>query len=118
MTFQHFSPWNRLSTAALLALFLVGTPDGARGVDEREDSAQTADNDADSIQVVRNIAYREGDSDAWRLDLAMPAGPERGTAAGACYRPWWWLEGRIEDDRCLSENDDRLRREGLRHGQY
>lgn len=37
------------------------------------DTAGRAENRAGSIKVIRDIAYREGDSDAWRLDLAMPA---------------------------------------------
>ena len=35
--------------------------------------AQTHDGETSSIKVLRDIAYREGDSEAWRLDLAMPA---------------------------------------------
>ena len=39
-------------------------------VDAQEDSA--TESKASNIKVVRDIAYREGDSKAWRLDLAMP----------------------------------------------
>lgn len=33
---------------------------------------QTAEGGTGPIKVTRDIAYREGDSEAWRLDLAMP----------------------------------------------
>ncbi len=32
-----------------------------------------AEKDTGAIKIIRDIAYREGDSEAWRLDLAMPA---------------------------------------------
>jgi len=40
---------------------------------EENDTAQTGEDAANSIKVIRNIPYRAGDSNAWRLDLAMPA---------------------------------------------
>lgn len=36
-------------------------------------SQSTTQKEEKPITVIRDIAYREGDSDAWRLDLAMPA---------------------------------------------
>jgi acetyl esterase/lipase len=36
-------------------------------------SARAAGDEAVSIRVLKDIAYRDGDSVAWRLDLAMPA---------------------------------------------
>lgn len=32
----------------------------------------TPENEQSAIKIIKDIAYREGDSDAWRLDLAMP----------------------------------------------
>ena len=46
----------------LIALLLASTPV----------SSQAAEHDTTSIKVLRDIAYREGDSKAWRLDLGMP----------------------------------------------
>lgn len=37
-----------------------------------EQQKSTAESKPGDIKVVRDIAYREGDSKAWRLDLAMP----------------------------------------------
>lgn len=36
--------------------------------------AQIPEDSESFIKVIRDIAYREGDSEAWRLGLAMPAG--------------------------------------------
>ena len=43
-------------------------PDGADAV-----RGTTPEHGASGIKVIRDIAYRKGDSDAWKLDLAMPA---------------------------------------------
>lgn len=37
------------------------------------DTARVPEEDLGSIKVFRDIPYRDGDSEAWRLDLAMPA---------------------------------------------
>jgi len=40
---------------------------------KEDDTAQTGEGALNSIKVVRDIPYRAGDSNAWRLDLAMLA---------------------------------------------
>jgi len=42
-----------------------------------EDKGETAPQ-AGEIKITRGIAYREGDSEAWKLDMAMPAGEPDG----------------------------------------
>lgn len=46
-----------------------GRSESSESVSEKETSAV---NESGEIKVVKDIAYREGDSKAWRLDLAMP----------------------------------------------
>jgi acetyl esterase/lipase len=57
---RHNTCWTRL-----IAGWLVIAGGGAY--------AQIPEDDGSSIKVIWDIAYREGDSEAWRLDLAMPA---------------------------------------------
>ncbi len=49
--------------------------ESGRSRDSKADAEEesTAESKLGDIKVVKDIAYREGDSNAWRLDLAMPA---------------------------------------------
>ena len=75
------------------------------------------EDEASSVKVIRDIAYREGPSKAWRLDLAMPAEQTEGFASGTGDRSRRRLARRFEIGRRLSENDDGLCRERLRDDQ-
>jgi acetyl esterase/lipase len=69
---------------ALIALLLAGTPV----------RSQEAQHDTAAIKVLRDIAYREGDSKAWRLDLAMPAEkPEKPRPALVIVHGGGWSQG-------------------------
>jgi acetyl esterase/lipase len=59
----EYAIWTRLVVGMLV---LVVVPAFAQ-------AQRTHGEEASSIKVLRDIAYREGDSEAWRLDLAMPA---------------------------------------------
>lgn len=69
----HHRRFRPQALTPLLALLLVGTPVCSQDAQSR--TPQTAEHDTSSIKVLRDIAYREGASKAWRLDLAMPAAP-------------------------------------------
>lgn len=58
MKFRRFPALTRLSTAALLAFFLIGTPA----------TAKLSDQNADSIKVLQNIAYSNATDDFKRVN--------------------------------------------------
>ncbi|MHC4700142.1 MAG: prolyl oligopeptidase family serine peptidase, partial [Planctomycetota bacterium] len=58
-------------TTALLVAFTIGNIRTAQS----RDADSTITNIPEGVKVVADIAYRDGPSKAWRLDLAMPAEP-------------------------------------------
>lgn len=76
--FRPLRPWSR-SAIALLGLALitssVNSQDGLRTEDAPPAgrNPDSPEDRASEVRVIRDIAYREGESEAWRLDLAMPA---------------------------------------------
>ncbi len=63
---------HRILLSILAALLL--TPMAATGkcIANATESKSSLQND-DSLRIERDIAYRNGDSKSWRLDMAMPA---------------------------------------------
>lgn len=66
--FQHLFPFPLRPTVALSTFLLLGMP--VRSQDPVPHAPQVK---MGAIKVIRDVIYREGASEAWRLDLAMPA---------------------------------------------
>jgi acetyl esterase/lipase len=57
----------------LIALFIATALLGTTStLEAQSDKVPQQDDEASKIKVIRDIAYRDGDSRAWRLDMAMP----------------------------------------------
>lgn len=67
--------WRFKGREANAAIFLTGNLAGFPGwtMKAKHFDSNMPDTASAQITVTRDIAYREGDSEAWRLDLAMPA---------------------------------------------
>lgn len=64
----------RVVLPLLLAMFTIITvTDTSMGQTFERSVNSVIDSDQKTITVTEDIRYREGDSDAWKLDLAMPA---------------------------------------------
>lgn len=68
----HLHHFRTFTFTPVLTLLLLGSPVFSQ--EARPRSPEASERDA-SIKVLRDIAYREGDSKAWRLDLAMQTEP-------------------------------------------